>query len=380
MSTSGPSGLEFDVTSVMEQAFARSDEAYKMLKHVNIIVAGRTGVGKSTLINAVFGEDVAEANMGTPVTQTSTWYKSKKGTLRILDTKGIEAKDFQETLNRLQEEIEAGRRATDVNDQIHIAWLCIDEPSLRVQDAEIDVVRILNQHRIPVIVVLTKHGFEPTFREKVREILLAQNTRVQAIIPVSAASRSSAYPVMGVDTLVRKTHEILPEAAKAAFLAAQRVSNELRASAAEKIVYTSASAAAAAAATPVPFSDAVAIIPIQLGMIVAISRVFGIDAEKNSVMTLVSGIAGALGMAVVGRWAAGSLVKFIPGVGSILGGIINSTVAGGLTVSLGLTYIKFLSTYAEQHHRLPTSEEIGKLFPSFFDSNKVKEQEEAHPV
>jgi predicted GTPase len=39
------------------------------LGKINIIVAGRTGTGKSTLVNAVFGDDFAETATGRPVTQ-----------------------------------------------------------------------------------------------------------------------------------------------------------------------------------------------------------------------------------------------------------------------------------------------------------------------
>jgi predicted GTPase len=35
--------------------------------HVNILIAGRSGVGKSTLINAVFGADIAKVGQGKPV-------------------------------------------------------------------------------------------------------------------------------------------------------------------------------------------------------------------------------------------------------------------------------------------------------------------------
>ena len=47
-------------------------EAAKHLRSigtVNILVAGQTGVGKSTLINGVFGEGFAKTAIGEPVTQ-----------------------------------------------------------------------------------------------------------------------------------------------------------------------------------------------------------------------------------------------------------------------------------------------------------------------
>lgn len=36
---------------------------------LNVLIVGKTGVGKSTLINAVFGDKVAKTGSGKPVTQ-----------------------------------------------------------------------------------------------------------------------------------------------------------------------------------------------------------------------------------------------------------------------------------------------------------------------
>ncbi len=44
-------------------------DAAKQMGHVNILIAGRSGVGKSTLVNAIFHEDLAETGQGRPVTK-----------------------------------------------------------------------------------------------------------------------------------------------------------------------------------------------------------------------------------------------------------------------------------------------------------------------
>ena len=41
------------------------------LGRFNLAIFGKTGVGKSTLINAIFGEEVARTGIGEPVTQTA---------------------------------------------------------------------------------------------------------------------------------------------------------------------------------------------------------------------------------------------------------------------------------------------------------------------
>lgn len=51
----------FDFTTIMNDAFNKFGKA-------NIIITGKTGVGKSTLINAIFSEKMAETGVGEPNT------------------------------------------------------------------------------------------------------------------------------------------------------------------------------------------------------------------------------------------------------------------------------------------------------------------------
>ena len=54
---------------VIEEIFNKTKKEYKEMEKVNILVVGKTGVGKSTLINSVFREELAETGVGKPVTQ-----------------------------------------------------------------------------------------------------------------------------------------------------------------------------------------------------------------------------------------------------------------------------------------------------------------------
>ena len=52
-----------DTDKIAQEAINAIAEKIKNLKTLNIIVAGKTGVGKSTLINAVFRDKLAETGM-----------------------------------------------------------------------------------------------------------------------------------------------------------------------------------------------------------------------------------------------------------------------------------------------------------------------------
>ena len=65
---------DFDATKFAQDCIKAINEKIKNLTHMNIIVVGKTGVGKSTLINAVFRENLVETGIGKPVTQHMRCY------------------------------------------------------------------------------------------------------------------------------------------------------------------------------------------------------------------------------------------------------------------------------------------------------------------
>lgn len=336
---------------------------------VNILVAGQTGVGKSTLVNSVFGEAFAVTAAGSPVTQHAEWFISDTVPLRILDTRGLEAKDYSVTLNALRAEIDNSRAQHDEKNQLHMAWVCISTPSSRVQECEIDVLKLLNKYDIPAIIVLTKFDDDEDFAEIVERIVIEKGATFTAIVAVRALARKTR-PAVGLEELVTATFTALPVAHKAAFAAAQKINRDLHRTTAETYVTIAASAAAAASVIPIPFADLATLAPIQASMLVGISNAFGVTLERAQIMQLISTVLGCLAITMAGGWIIGSVLKFIPGPGSLIGAMMNATVAGALTRTLGRAYISFLYAFLEVNRRLPTADEIFDLFPTFYKAGR----------
>ena len=81
---------------------------------------------------------MAETGQGKPVTQTTKEITKEGIPVSIFDTRGLETKEYKEIINELKSFVSQRRNETDVNRQIHVAWVCITEDSRRVEDAEIE--------------------------------------------------------------------------------------------------------------------------------------------------------------------------------------------------------------------------------------------------
>jgi len=339
------------------------NQVLKERGHINILIAGRTGVGKSTLINSIFQGNFATTGQGRPVTEKTKEIKKEGIPLSIFDTRGLEMADFSETLEALKSLINERSKNIDSNQHIHVAWICIAEDFRRVEPAEEELVRTLVDRNIPVIAVITKARSDQGFRAKVQEILpqVSNTVRIRAIS--EELDEGIVLPAMGLKNLVDSTIQVVPEGLKRAFTAAQKVDIELKKTKSHVIVAGSAASAAGIAAIPIPFSDAVGIVPIQIGMLAGISATFGLSIDEIFLGTILGTIIAGTGGTMVGRLIVGGLLKMIPGIGSVAGGTIAATTAAAITTALGEAYIAALAMlFVQNNGEPPTSDEVATAF------------------
>jgi uncharacterized protein (DUF697 family)/GTPase SAR1 family protein len=326
-----------DPTSYFDQQRQREAEE---LGHANILITGQTGVGKSTLVNAVFRAELAEEGVGRPVTQRVQRHDAPGVPVTIFDTPGIELGDAENAvIGDFKRTIAASRRG-QAGSFIHIAWYCIDAGQTRIQGYDIDVVRALADE-VPVILVLTQCIDEERVgaleQAIAAEQLPIQGTPVRTLAKARQVGGHTIEPT-GLEGLVQRTEEILPKAVKGAFVNAQGVVISLKAKYARAVVTASAATAGAIGAAPIPVSDAVILMPVQIGMLGGITAVFGIEMSPQTTTRLVVGLVGEGGVTQVGRQMAAGLLKVIPGVS-----VVNAGVASALTAALGEAHIQLCS-------------------------------------
>lgn len=323
------------------------EKEMKNIGHVNIIVAGKTGVGKSTLINSIFREKLAATGIGAPVTQTIKELTKKDFPLRVYDSIGLElGSDRQQQVeDDINKVINDALSKGDEDRFIHCIWYCINVNSNRIEPREEEFIdRLAKDNKntgVPVIIVLTI-AHNKTLSLEMKEYIDKRNLNTQGTFIVLAEDykdedfHRKAY---GGSELVEFTSSILPESAQKAFINAQSVSLKLKRDKAQAIVGTTVAVSFGAGFTPIPFSDAVILVPTQVGMIAGITAVYGMKISKSTMTAIIASLAGTTGATVLGKTIVSNLIKMVPGVGTIVGGVISGTTAAALTTALGGTYI-----------------------------------------
>lgn len=315
---------------------------------VNIIVAGKTGVGKSSLINYIFGKEVAKVGDGQPVTQEIQEYDFENDNITLFDTKGIEAKDYEKTLDNIKKYLELKQDSPDENDDIHIAWLCISERGDRVEEADRELLKILSEAGIPVIGVFTKRESkrESNFVNKVVEDNLLPEAkaivRVRSITEeVEIEDNLVELKPKGAEELLEETYKYMSEGRKNAIKKAQTavLKDRIEVMSKEADVLTNwyAAGAAAIGATPLPFADSLALAALQTKMVVDINTIYRVDAGTHTFTDIAAALITITGVAQVGKLAAG-LLKVIP----VIGWTANAGVAAGITKGIGFGYSEYL--------------------------------------
>jgi len=359
------------------------------LSHLNIIVAGKTGVGKSTLINAMFRENLAATGIGRPVTEHMSKIEKTGFPLSIYDTRGFElGKDAQKQVREeIIKVIKTGAQSANIDDKIHCIWYCINSTSNRIEDEEIEWLKAFAKEntltQVPVIIVLTQ-SISRKQAEEMKRYIIERGTNVSQIVPVLAMD----YPIndeitikaYGLDTLLVIMSAVLPEELQDTLQNVQKASLASKIKRAHQIVATAAAAAVGEGVVPVPFADAALLVPTQITMIAGITAVFGIDVNKSFVTAFISSALGTSGATVAGRTIVTNVVKFIPYVGSAAGAAISGTTAGIITTALGETYILLMAAIYKGEIKMNelTSDKTKAFIEKTFHTNLKKGGDAVH--
>ncbi len=193
---------------------------------------------------------------------------------------------------------------------IDVAYLCVKETSGRVLEREL--LSLTKKWNIPAIVVFTNtqekagDAFVKEFQRVINEEwgfggFVKAYARVNS---VAFSFRGMEVPVEGLKELVNETKKCLIDAKKNKekhFLLIQKANIQARKQAmidkSKTIIHLASGAAGTAGLIPIPFSDVLAIAPIQAGMIYKMNDAFGVKMKDSVTTSLITGLLGVTAVA-----------------------------------------------------------------------------------
>jgi len=316
-------------------------EQAEKIGRFNLAIFGKTGVGKSTLINAIFGEEVAPTGIGKPVTMSEHLYLHREGFLGVLDTRGLEIGVDTDTLIRELGDYVKRMRQEPLSEQIHVAWYCLRAGDRRFENTEAEFIRRLHELGLPVIAVITQvqmrdgvhHADAIKLADQIAEFGLPI-AGGRPVLVMATADDFVGQPEHGLKDLLDATFRVAPDGVATALAAAQKIDLDRKRKHADTAIVAAAALAAAAGAVPVPVADAALLVPIQMGLMASVSAIYGVKMETA---TMAATVATTVATSA-GRSAATGLIKLIPGAGSIVGGLVSAAVASAFTMAIGYSW------------------------------------------
>ena len=306
----------------------------------NIMLLGATGCGKSSLINRVFCKALAPVNDAARGTDGFEiyWGREHGMGVNLIDSRGYEMEDgsgesFASYGDSIKRKMAESRDKKPL-EKIHIVWYCVSVAAERVQDYDIKILNLLRgepELRRRVAVVFTKCDEDDENGSAAKTFQRIIASEVGANVPVFEVSTASNLE-LDLEKLIAWSAEQLDDAdIKEAFISSQMVSLNAKHDAANARITIYAASAAGIGAVPIPMSDAVLLTPLQITMSTHIIHIYGMENYANISKALIGDVV----IANLGKAFAGGLLKMIPGIGTLVGGLINAGVASLITSALG---------------------------------------------
>lgn len=330
------------------------DDSFKHIWHYfvernitpRIVLAGKTGVGKSSIINTLLGQDILETGViPTTKEEQETSWRTPKGELIVIDFPGFgeaEAATYEKKI----------REITVSKGHLLLLILKADDRALEKESFFLEQWQKANLDQIPTLVVVNQidkiapvrdwspqslNLSEPqTEKEKNITTYLEYVASLTAfkpfkLIPFSAGeSATDKKNQYGVDTLISEIFEILPESARTELARLAKEKGGLQERQAGDIIKKySATAFGIVLANPLPIADALPLSALQILMIIHLGRLYNIQITRG----IAAGLASAVGATFAGRAAFQLLISAIPGLKNLAG----PPLAASLTFTIGRT-------------------------------------------
>ena len=386
-------GLPVEVRNRIKKGLVENQEMTRLVDGIKnrrpprFVLVGRTGVGKSSLINAMCGRYLAKTSdvvVGTNLAKEYSYKSLGKTLFEIIDTRGLA--ESRETGQKLSSEDQLHQTIRDFQpDAILFLSRCKERAHLK-EDAEfLSHIANVNETKVPIIAILTQSDeMEPPrekdpkqypprrleniakAKEEFEKILDDQNVKSLAVLPVSTYIEWNQEPTTlepdrweelrikfdgryNINGLIDLLEENIHIRASITLMLATRVDQVSR-KISEKFTKIFAGAASGVGLIPIPIADYPILLALQVVLVMSIAYLAGRDMSYDTAAKFVVAIGAlcAAGFAFRGlaQQASKLLNLIVPGVGSV----VSASIAGAATWGIGKAAISYFfdSSSAEE--------------------------------
>ncbi|WP_100401398.1 GTPase [Bacillus sp. FJAT-42315] len=309
-----------------------------------IVLVGEVNAGKSSTINKIIGKDVAKTNPQPGETVSIDPYNlAGLEKIKLMDTPGLNDPNDENP-----------KKTEAFISEADIILFFTNAAGTVFSDSEKAKFQEIATHNENILIVLNKIDAAEDIESLVAFIKQHAGSQYD-VVPISSKTGQN------IDILKDRILELLEKKGKDILFAK---SLQDKSTAAKRWINAAGVSAGLIGASPIPGSDVVPLTALQVGLTLKLATLYDKPLTKKAAKDLIIVTA----TKTAGQTAYRQIVKFIPGAGSIAGGL----VASSLTLALG-----YGIKYAYENE-LPIDQEIiFELYKKYKKRKNYKQQIES---
>lgn len=337
--------------------------------HLHVAVFGRVSVGKSSVLNALIGRDVFSTSILHGETKTvgmEPWEEYHDGGVFLLDTPGINEIDGEDR----------EKMAHEVASRADLLLFVIDSD---LTDVEMNALEIVAETKRPIILIVNKADqyneneqlqLRKIIRDRVKELIAPENIVFTSAQP---ASQTVIYvdddgnenetvrrrPVDIVNLKSRLWDIVESEGKTLNALNASLFAGDISEQVSERILQARKVIAddtirmycigkgIAVAINPIPVADLAAAAAVDLGLMIHLSRIYGLPMSKSEAGTLIKTISAQMLLLYGTAWAinfvSSALKLTTAGLSTLITAAAQGAIAYYSTLVIGQVTQRYLA-------------------------------------